>query len=794
METIFKIIGYTISSTPSNTTDKIVDFLYIKNLDGTPRWIWAKNQNQPLFLKFYSTSSLRAKIFAVMIRILFYIKIQKIVFSNKSFFVSNETNPLFDLNDDWALFTGTVGPNNKAILYANTSFYKIATTLSAQKLIHNEHQVLNTVSGLIPDLVTPQSIKISDEIIRLTDVSKGGKRTKNSTPTHLQILKSINNIQNSTITIKDWTLFNTLKNDFQSLKDTRIPANMIRKINMLLENINPNEKVAIALSHGDFTQWNMYQTDKTIALYDWELSSNEKTIAFDYFHFIIQNEVMVERKSWSEIYETIKENCSGEFATALFDNDIDQFNRYLKWYLLLNCMYYLKIYATQPKWHIQIEWLLQVWNEALNQFLVNEKSARELLIMDIFDSIQNQDYAALKFKNGFPEQLSINSDIDLVIEKKLNNSILNLLKKHSLISKITTNKRSFMNTINVFLNDGTFLSIDLIWIIKRKNLVFFNSKKIITNGYQNTYGVKCASSSDIARYIALFNVLNGCPIPNRYLDYEQAIINSTKPTDVLIKDYYCDSNKDSAVLFNYIKKSKVNKGFNYIKNSYNYLLDITLNILNNKGFTITFSGVDGAGKSTVIEKIALRIKKQLRKPVIVLRHRPSILPILSVWTKGKTKAHQDTVGNLPRQGKNNGLLSSLLRFSYYYIDYLMGQFVIYFKYTLHGYVVIYDRYYFDFINDSKRSNIVLPKKITVFGYRFLLKPKFNFFLFADADVILKRKQELSKTTIEKLTHDYHSLFDSLSSKSQFTIYETINNIELEVTLNKIVTTLIQSEK
>lgn len=794
METIFKIIGYTISSTPSNTTDKIVDFLYIKNLDGTPRWIWAKNQNRPLFLKFYSTCSLRAKLFAVMIRILFYIRIQKIVFSNKSFFVSNEANPLFDLNDDWALFTGTVGPNNKAILYANSSFYKIAATLTAQKLIHNEHQVLNAVSGLVPDLVTPQSIKISDEIIRLTDVSKGGKRTKNTTPTHLQILKSIHNVQNNTITIKDWTLFNTLKNDFQSIKDTRIPANMIRKINMLLEKTNPNEKIAISLSHGDFTQWNMYQKDKTIALYDWELASNERTIAFDYFHFSIQNEVMVERKSWSEIYETIKKNCSGEFATTLFDNDIDQFNRYLKWYLLLNCMYYLKVYSSQPKWHIQIEWLLQVWNEGLNQFLVDEKSARELLIMDLFDSIQNQDYAALKFKNGFPEQLNINSDIDLVIEKKLNNSIINLLTKHSLISKITTNKRSFMNTVHVFLNDGTFLSLDLIWIIKRKNLVFFNSKKIITKGYRNSYGVKCASSSDIARYIALFNVLNGSPIPNKYLDYEQAIINATKPTDDLIKDYYCDSNKDSTVLFNYIKKSKVNKGFNYIKNSYNYLLDTALNILNNKGFIITFSGVDGAGKSTVIENIVLRIEKQLRKPVIVLRHRPSILPILSVWTKGKIKAHQDTVDNLPRQGKNSSLLSSLFRFFYYYIDYLMGQFVIYFKYTLNGYVVIYDRYYFDFINDSKRTNIVLPKKITVFGYRFLLKPKFNFFLFADADVILKRKQELSKTTIEKLTHDYHSLFDSLNSKSHFSIYETIDNIELEVTLNKIVTTLIQSEK
>ena len=39
------------------------------------------------------------------------------------------------------------------------------------------------------------------------------------------------------------------------------------------------------------------------------------------------------------------------------------------------------------------------------------------IIMDLFDAIQNQEYAALKMKNGFPEKLDINSDIDLIIDK-----------------------------------------------------------------------------------------------------------------------------------------------------------------------------------------------------------------------------------------------------------------------------------------------------------------------------------------------------------------------------------------
>ena len=130
-------------------------------------------------------------------------------------------------------------------------------------------------------------------------------------------------------------------------------------------------------------------------------------------------------------------------------------------------------------------------------------------------------------------------------------------------------------------------------------------------------------------------------------------------------------------------------------------------------------------------------------------------------------------------------------YSYYYLDYLIGQFVIYFKYILRGYVVIYDRYYFDFINDSKRSNIVLPKSITTIGYRFLLKPEFNFFLFADAKTILKRKQELNETTINELTNDYNFLFQNLQLTTNSTVYKSINNEDLETTLSNIIKTIIK---
>lgn len=793
MENIFAKMGYRLSSIRNNSNDLVIDILYINNFDGSPRWIWNANNSKPSFLKFYNIGSLRAGLFATVLKTVFILKLQKMVFGKKTFFAEQIDATFFDHKKNWALFTGTIGPNNKAILYANNYFYKIATTPNAQELVNREHRVLAKINSQTNLFIIPSSFQISNDIIQLSDVSENGTRSKTITSSHLSALLEMSNIEPQTIKLSDWNLLNSLKKDLQSIDDSRIPSNMTRKIKILLENSSEDDKIELSLSQGDFTQWNMYERNGKIALYDWELASFEKPKGFDYFHFVIQQAVLVEHKPWKRIYLEILKHSEIEYGKQLFNNDLGKLNEYLKWYLITNCLHYLKIYSEQLQWHIQIDWLLKVWNEALNMFMTEEKSLRELVIMDVFDLLQNQEYAALKLNNQLPEKLSANSDIDLVINKKTNQLIVSFLENHALVSKIVTNKKSFMNTIQVFLNDEMILTLDLIWQLKIKNLEILDAKQLIAENFLNEYGVRNASSIDTARFIVLFYILNNSAIPAKYLKYGQAIQNSNQPLDLIIKDHFINSKKSKKSLLHFIKNKKNNQQISAFINTINYGIDTMKNSLTNRGFVVTFSGVDGAGKSTVIENIAFRIEKQLRKQVVVLRHRPSILPILSVWSKGKEQAHLDVIEGLPRQGKNKSALSSFIRFSYYYFDYFLGQFVVYFKYILRGKVVIYDRYYFDFINDSKRSNIILPKKLTSFFYKFLLKPEFNFFLFADADIILKRKKELSKATIEKLTADYHGLFESLQSKSDAVVYQSINNIDLEATLNQVIKTIVLSK-
>ena len=174
----------------------------------------------------------------------------------------------------------------------------------------------------------------------------------------------------------------------------------------------------------------------------------------------------------------------------------------------------------------------------------------------------------------------------------------------------------------------------------------------------------------------------------------------------------------------------------------------------------------------------------------MLRHRPGILPILSSVKYGKRKAEKRAATTLPRQGQNSNFFSSMGRFLYYYLDYLIGQAYVFFRYKINGNVILYDRYYFDFIIDSRRSNISLNPSLLRLGYFFVVKPRVNFFLYAPEEEILSRKQELSEVDIRTMTNEYQQLFKEFSGKYKEQEYLSINNTNLTNTIDSVMKHII----
>ncbi|MEM6805336.1 MAG: hypothetical protein AAF696_28320, partial [Bacteroidota bacterium] len=298
-------------------------------------------------------------------------------------------------------------------------------------------------------------------------------------------------------------------------------------------------------------------------------------------------------------------------------------------------------------------------------------------------------------------------------------------------------------------------------------------------------------------YLCLFYTLNNCKIPQKYQDFyaELEVEKQQEIRHYLAQKYQIKRLGEDVFdllpfrnhLIRRIQRFSENQGITGLGMKLMSFRDR----LRAAGITITFSGVDGAGKSTILEETRQMLTEKYRKEVVLLRQRPSILPILSAYRYGKKAAEQRAANTLPRQGNNKSKISSLIRFLYYYTDYVLGQWYVYFKVNLKGHILLYDRYYFDYIVDSKRANIILPPKLIKALYRPVFKPQLNFLLFADPDIILARKQELSKSEIVELTRNFRSLFSHLNQSYPKSQHIEINNLEIEQTLARIETTYLE---
>lgn len=422
-----------------------------------------------------------------------------------------------------------------------------------------------------------------------------------------------------------------------------------------------------------------------------------------------------------------------------------------------------------------------------------QKSQRQEFIEKLFKLyLKGSKYGLMRCQNIGLEQIAPGSDLDIAIDlEDYNGVVLNLISD-PFVRHYVIRKRSFMDFVELYFQDNTFLEIDFIWKFKYKNLTIMPMQEVLNSTYKDPLNVQRVAPEHDAEFTMLFYQLNRSPIPKKY----KSVVSQNL---TYLADKYPSSLQNGLDVTPATRQSIIgvlnsrleNKGFEWLRNLKDYVKDCVESYRNFGTPSLTFSGVDGAGKTTIIDAIERLLTEKYRKKVVRVRHRPSLIPILSAFVFGKKKAEQKAANTLPRQGNNNSVLSSLFRFSYYYLDYLLGGAYLYLRHTLQGQVILYDRYYFDFILDAKRSNINLPSKLIKALYSPIKKHGINLFLYAKPEVILSRKQELSAEVILKLTTDYKALFTDLQKKHPQQAYIPLENIELDESLFLIETLLIE---
>lgn len=804
IQSIFKQLLATDQPRPIAVADEMQTLYYKNNPDGSIRWAWPIGLRQPLCLKFYNTPSRRAQWIAKTIRLIFSLRLQGLFASGKVqvLLPKNWQNSLGLTGNEWSLFTGTAGDNRTALLYGNGLFYKVPIGANAAQLLQQEHNSISKARALNFDTFEIPNSRFSNQILITNDVAQGGQQSSELGTLHWRCLTELSNVNKNAselYRLPQWAQTEQQLTNLQLCKDSRIPKSMVTKLLMLKYALDEEDITTTGAGHGDFTPWNMYVKDTKLAVIDWEMANLQTPALFDAFHFLYQHAALVGRTNYTQLQKSINTALAHPLAEQWIGRHQIDIQLHHRLYLLFTVAYYLDLYNRQAHWHPQVAWSLELWNEALNATLLSMQLAtpRQLLVLDLFGFLQTKSYALLKWPGGSPMNISEESDIDICSTKAVSKQLHGYIKKHSLVKKVSQSPRTFMRNMAAVLQDGSLLSIDTIWKIKRKHLVMMDAQQLLQTTSMDAFGIKTPSPQDDFTYTWLFYLLNGKSIPAKYraqfglgnkaihpfMEKQLAWVEKLGGVPFANLFFY-----NSLYRYDVIRELKTwpaNKGWQQCKNKMGYLLDSLLEHRPRRGYIITFSGVDGAGKSTVIENIRQQVEKRYRRKVVVLRHRPALLPMLSAWKEGREAAEQKAAQRLPRQGNNKSTLSSLLRFAYYYTDYLLGQFMVQVKYVWRGYVVLYDRYYFDFINDGKRSNVCLSPKLTSIGYRLLLKPKFNFFLYADVETILQRKQELDGPSIQQLTGSYLGLFRKLSRRYNRSQYIAIENISLPQTLHII---------
>lgn len=175
---------------------------------------------------------------------------------------------------------------------------------------------------------------------------------------------------------------------------------------------------------------------------------------------------------------------------------------------------------------------------------------------------------------------------------------------------------------------------------------------------------------------------------------------------------------------------------------------------------IALEAPDGTGKSTFIDLLRVTLAETFVcdiEKMHVYHFRPSILPNLGEVGEKAGVMKQDTDFENPHRNKPANSISSFIRMVYYWLDYVIGGAICIRKDVQFDKITIFDRYIYDFIVDPLRSRIALPRSVRVLFAKMVQKPQIVFVLNAPAEVIYKRKQELTIDEIERQLKEFEKL-------------------------------------
>jgi thymidylate kinase len=169
--------------------------------------------------------------------------------------------------------------------------------------------------------------------------------------------------------------------------------------------------------------------------------------------------------------------------------------------------------------------------------------------------------------------------------------------------------------------------------------------------------------------------------------------------------------------------------------------------LKNEGLWVAFLGPDGSGKSSVQEGYV-----PLMSSLFVSTNRFHLRPRLLRGSAAGMTPNVDPHGQVPR-----GAFVSVVKLFFIWCDYVLGYALRIRPLLRQGGLVIFDRYYYDFLVDFRRFRYGGPQWPVALLARWVPRPDLLLILNAPAEVLQARKQEVLPEESQRQMNSYREI-------------------------------------
>ena len=197
------------------------------------------------------------------------------------------------------------------------------------------------------------------------------------------------------------------------------------------------------------------------------------------------------------------------------------------------------------------------------------------------------------------------------------------------------------------------------------------------------------------------------------------------------------------------------------------------------GLSVAFIAPDGAGKSTVINRVKETVSGSFYG-VNLYYMRPHLFKNLGHYNKLNPTEEAATNDN-PHGVVCDGVFKSAARFFFYNLDFQLGTLFKINRKKINKQLVIFDRYYYDYFADMKRYKYSLPAWFPAAFEWMVPKPDMVFVLDGNPEVLYERKKELPISELEKQCSVFHQLAQNRKNFYAINVNRNVDTIVDEVT-------------